>query len=309
MGSGRALIAQFLEQKKARREQRRGKSAVEILTAIDQAGSRDEINAAVRRLSGEIQDPTMAADILEFARTQRGGLGEEQFLREATSLALPSQIPGQIDTGLPPTQAELGQDILSFAAEEGVGAGAARGAFEELSPFARDFGEEVTPPYKIGSKQRFIGDDGEEYEGTFVGLDAQNEPKWRNPVKVVKPEPAGRKDPKELSSENMIDNIRGTVSRIAGIRTGENILTEALGEEGRKQAIKDLEVELQKDLNILYERDPDLAKTQGLHQGLAEYEFNKDSEMDDFTLGEWDERREMFKVISPDGKQFFYDID
>lgn len=46
-------------------------------------------------------------------------------------------------------------------------------------------------PYKMGERQKFIGKDGNEYEGTFKGLDPKGEPVFESAVKVKKEKPAG----------------------------------------------------------------------------------------------------------------------
>lgn len=45
-------------------------------------------------------------------------------------------------------------------------------------------------PYIKGKREKFIGKNGKEYEGTFLGLDSNSEPKWGNIVKIAE-KPSG----------------------------------------------------------------------------------------------------------------------
>jgi len=81
-------------------------------------------------------------------------------------------------------------------------------------------------PYPIGKRVRFIGKDGKEYEGAFLGLDANKRPQWGDVVKIAEKPSAGEKP--EYTPKQAMARIAAINKAIATLKGSTAVDPESL---------------------------------------------------------------------------------
>lgn len=135
----------------------------------------------IRKLTETTKEPTPQAQALVHPKT-----GERKWFDMNTSKGIESaQKEGFIpyekaEKGFVPQLAKFvkGNEVIDVDMNKPEDVKKAREA---------GFTEHVKPeePYKIGQRHKFTGKDGKEYEGTYLGLGTDNEPKWGSVVKIA----------------------------------------------------------------------------------------------------------------------------
>lgn len=234
----------------------------------------------------------------------------DQFTANALDFGLADPSRSTTSPGVKPGPRELTKDVLAFARDQNVPPGTALKAAGVLDQFVGRPKETAagSGPYKIGSRQKYRGEGGKQFEATFVGLDAENNPLWRNPVEIPAKDGAGG-SPGTLKLENIVDNLRGIRNKIAGMTAGENILSEAMAAK-LPEAIGQLQGDLKRESALLFDRFPDAAKKMGLVRELTEYTFGQDKAMKEYQLGKWNAQHGTYEVLDATGKVVgFYDTE